>query len=163
MLLEFENKIAGFIKAKGLFDLADRILLAVSGGADSTALMYVMRALKTEGVLGAELICAHINHQLRGTDAEVDEAFVTAQAAELKLAITTRRLDVRGYARRNKLSIETAARELRIESLTEIAKANNCSRIVTARPFCSDCSAGRAFGGLGVSGRCESSPAIFAL
>ena len=132
MLLEFENKIAGFIKAKGLFDLADRILLAVSGGADSTALIYVMRALKTEGVLGAELICAHINHQLRGTDAELDEAFVMAQAAEQKLAITTKRLDVRGYARRNKLSIETAARELRIESLTEIAKANNCSRIVTA-------------------------------
>ena len=132
MLLEFENKIAGFIKANGLFDPADGILLAVSGGADSTALMYVMRALKTEGVLGAELICAHINHQLRGTDAELDEAFVTAQAAELKLAITTKRLDVRGYACRNKLSIETAARELRIESLLEIAKVNNCSRIVTA-------------------------------
>jgi len=132
MLLEFENKIAGFIKANALFDPADRILLAVSGGADSTALIYAMCAMKTEGVLGAELICAHINHQLRGTDAEVDEDFVTAQAAELKLAITTKRLDVRGYARRNKLSIETAARELRIESLTEIAKANNCSRIVTA-------------------------------
>jgi len=132
MLLEFENKIAGFIKANSLFDSADRILLAVSGGADSTALIYAMCAMKTEGVLGAELICAHINHQLRGTDAEVDEDFVTAQAAELKLAITTKRLDVRRYARQNKLSIETAARELRIESLTEIAKANNCSRIVTA-------------------------------
>ena len=132
MLLEFENKIAGFIKANELFDPADRILLAVSGGADSTALIYAMCAMKTEGVLGAELICAHINHQLRGTDAELDEAFVMAQAAEQKLAITTKRLDVRGYARRNKLSIETAARELRIESLTEIAKANNCSRIVTA-------------------------------
>ncbi len=132
MLLEFENKIAGFIKANGLFDPADRILLAVSGGADSTVLIYAMCAMKTEGVLGAELICAHINHQLRGTDAELDEAFVLAQAAELKLAITTKRLDVRVYARRNKLSIETAARELRIESLLEIAKANNCSRIVTA-------------------------------
>ncbi|MBA7671361.1 tRNA(Ile)-lysidine synthase [subsurface metagenome] len=107
-------------------------MLAVSGGADSTALMYAMGALKSEKVLSADTVCAHINHQLRGTDAELDEAFVTAQAAELKLAITTKRLDVRGYARRNKLSIETAARELRIESLLEIAKANNCSRIVTA-------------------------------
>ncbi|MHC4463738.1 MAG: tRNA lysidine(34) synthetase TilS [Planctomycetota bacterium] len=132
MLLEFENKIAGFIKAQGLFDPADRILLAVSGGADSTALIYVMVALKSEKVLRSDTICAHINHQLRGTDAELDEAFVTAQAAELKLAITTKRLDVRGYARKNKLSIETAARKLRIESLTEIAKANNCSRIATA-------------------------------
>ena len=132
MLLEFENKIAGFIKAKGLFDPADRILLAASGGADSTALMYAMRALKTEKVVSADTVCAHINHQLRGTDAELDEAFVTAQAAELKFAITTKRLDVRGYARKNKLSIETAARKLRIESLLDIAKANNYSRIATA-------------------------------
>ncbi len=107
-------------------------MLAVSGGADSTALMYAMGALKSEKVLSADTVCAHINHQLRGTDAELDEAFVTSQAAELKLAITTKQLDVRGYARRNKLSIETAARELRIESLLEIAKANNCSRIATA-------------------------------
>ncbi len=132
MLLEFETKIAGFIKANGLFDPADRILLAVSGGADSTALMYAMRALKTEKVLSADTVCAHINHQLRGTDAELDEDFVTTQAAELNLAITTKRLDVRGYARKNKLSIETAARELRIESLLDIAKANNCSRIAMA-------------------------------
>jgi tRNA(Ile)-lysidine synthase len=132
MLLEFENKIAGFIKANGLFDSADRILLAVSGGADSTALMYAMGALKSENILSADAVCAHINHQLRGTDAELDEAFVTAQAAELKLAITTKRLDVRGYARQNKLSIETAARKLRIESLLDIARANNCSRIATA-------------------------------
>jgi tRNA(Ile)-lysidine synthase len=130
--LEFENKIAGFIKANGLFGSADRILLAVSGGADSTALMYAMCAMKTEGVLGFELICAHINHQLRGTDAELDEAFVVAQAAELRMAITTRRVDVRGYARKNKLSIETAGRKLRIESLLDIAKANDCSRIATA-------------------------------
>ncbi|GAJ06035.1 unnamed protein product [marine sediment metagenome] len=40
MLSEFENKIAGFIKANAIFDSADRILLAVSGGADSTALYY---------------------------------------------------------------------------------------------------------------------------
>jgi len=132
MLLEIENKIAGFIKVQGLFDSGDRILLAVSGGADSTALMYVMAALKREKVLRADTVCAHINHQLRGTDAELDEAFVTAQAAELNLSITTKRLDVRGYAHRNKLSIETAGRELRIESLTAIAKANNCSRIATA-------------------------------
>jgi tRNA(Ile)-lysidine synthase len=132
MLSEFENKIAGFIKAGELFGTGDRILLAVSGGADSTALMYVMRALKTENVLSTDIVCAHINHQLRGADAEKDEAFVTAKAAELKLAITTKRVDVRGYARKNKLSIETAARKLRIESLTEIAKANNCSRVATA-------------------------------
>jgi tRNA(Ile)-lysidine synthase len=132
MLLEFENKIAEFIKANGLFDSADKILLAVSGGADSTALLYAMRALKAEGVLIAELICAHMNHQLRGTESDGDEDFVIAQARNLSLPITTRKVDVRGFAHRNKLSIETSARKLRFESLFDIAKANNCNWIVTA-------------------------------
>ena len=131
MLSEFEEKAAGFIKANGLFDSADKILLAVSGGADSVALLYAMWALKAEGVLSAELSCAHINHQLRGPQAESDEDFVIGQAGKLNLAITTRRLDVRGFARKNKLSIETAGRKLRIESLLDIAKANGCDWIAT--------------------------------
>ena len=132
MLLEFENKVADFIKANGLCESADKILLAVSGGADSTALLYAMAAPKAEGVLGAELLCAHINHQLRGTEAELDEDFVIAQAGELNLPVTTKRVDVRGFARENKLSIETAARKLRIEGLVDIAKANNCKWVATA-------------------------------
>ena len=89
-------------------------------------------ALKAGNVLDAELVCAHLNHQLRAAEADMDEDFVIEQAAKLKLAITTRRLDVRDFARHNKLSIETAARELRIKSLLGIAKANSCSHIVTA-------------------------------
>jgi len=132
MLSEFEKKVADFIKANQLFGSADKVLLAVSGGADSTALLHSMYALKTESIFDAELQCAHINHQLRGAEADLDEDFVIAQAAELKLAITTKRLDVRGFASHNKLSIETAARKLRIKSLLEMAKADNCKVIATA-------------------------------
>ena len=132
MLLEFEQKVADFIRANELFGSADKVLLAVSGGVDSTALLYAMAALSSENVFGAELLCGHINHQLRGAEADSDEDFVTAQAGELKLGITTRRVDVRGYAGRNKLSIETAARKLRIKNLLEIARANNCKAIATA-------------------------------
>ena len=132
MLSEFEQKVGDFIKPNELFGSADKVLLAVSGGADSTALLYVMHALSSENVFGAELLCAHINHQLRGVEADSDEDFVTAQAAELKLAVTTKQVDVRGFAGRNKLSIETAARKLRIKNLLEIARANNCDCVVTA-------------------------------
>jgi len=107
-------------------------LLAVSGGVDSTALLYAMAALSSENVFGAELLCGHINHQLRGAEADSDEDFVTAQAARLKLGITTKRVDVRGFAGRNKLSIETAARKLRIKKLLEVARANNCDCVATA-------------------------------
>ena len=132
MLSEFENKVADFVKANGLCESADKILLAVSGGADSTALLYAMAALKAEGVLIAELVCAHINHQLRGDEAERDEEFVIAQAGKLNLPVTTKRVDVRSFACENKLSIETAARKLRLESLIEIAKANDCKWVATA-------------------------------
>jgi len=132
MLSGFEKNVGDFIKANGLFGPAERVLLAVSGGADSTALIYTMEALKAGGIVGAELVCAHINHQLRGAAADQDEEFVVEQAAELGLEIRTKRLDVRGFARGNKLSIETAARQLRIESLLGIAKDCNCDLIVTA-------------------------------
>lgn len=132
MLLEFEKSIVGSIKAAGLYNSDAKVLLAVSGGADSTALLYAMWALKTEGVFRGELICAHINHQLRGAESDEDEDFVIAQAGKLSLPITTRRLDVRGFADKNRLSIETAARKLRIESLLDIAKTNSAEWIATA-------------------------------
>ena len=62
----------------------------------------------------------------------MDEAFVLAQAAALNLPAAVRRVDVRGFARQNKLSIETAARQMRIAALTEIAKENHCGLIATA-------------------------------
>ena len=132
MLCGFEKKVGNFIEANGLFGAAQRVLLAVSGGADSTALLYTTQVLKSEGIIGAELVCAHINHRLRGSAADEDEEFVVDQAAKLGLDIRVRRVDVRAFARRNKLSTETAARELRIGSLVEIAKECNCSVIATA-------------------------------
>ncbi|MGB2866398.1 MAG: tRNA lysidine(34) synthetase TilS [Sedimentisphaerales bacterium] len=132
MSLEFEKKLADFIRANGLLGPAGKILLAVSGGADSIALMYAMHALKAENFFNAELLCAHINHQLRGAEADLDQEFVVNQATKLKLAVTTSRTDVRGFARLHKLSIETAARRLRMEALIDIAKANDCSQIATA-------------------------------
>ena len=132
MLFEFEKKIAEFIKANQLFGSADKILLAISGGADSTALLYTMQALQIEGDINAELLCAHINHQLRGNEADQDEHFAITQADDLHLSIITKRVNVPEFAHRSKLSVETAARKLRIESLLDIAKANNCTCIATA-------------------------------
>jgi len=131
MLNEFEKKVAEFIREQRIFASADKVLLAVSGGADSTALMYAMCALKAENILRMDFICAHINHQLRGAEADLDEDFVVAEVEKLNLRIITKQLDVIGFAHFNKLSIETAARKLRIESLLDIAKANNCNWIAT--------------------------------
>ena len=132
MSLEFEKKLADFIRSNELLGSAEKILLAVSGGADSIALMYAMHALRAESFFNVELLCAHVNHQLREAEADRDEEFVIEQAAKLKLVVTTRRTDVRGFARLKKLSIETAARQLRMKALIDIAKAGNCNLIATA-------------------------------
>jgi len=130
-VLQFEEKVADFIEANGLFSSGDRVLLAVSGGADSIALLHVMQSLKAKNVLDSELLCAHIHHQLRVSEADSDEDFVVAETSRLKLPVTTKRLDVCGFARANRLSVETAGRKLRIENLLEIAKAKNCRQVAT--------------------------------
>ena len=132
MLNGFEKSLAKFIKANELFGSAEKILLAVSGGADSTALMYAMSALKANGLLDAMLFCAHINHQLRGAHADGDEDFVVSEAEKLGIPVIVKKVDVKTFAGENKLSIETAARQLRIEALIDIAKANDINRIATA-------------------------------
>ena len=128
----FEQRIAGFIRENELIESRGRLLLAVSGGADSTALLYAICALKDRAELDAELVCAHINHQLRAARGDRDQEFVVEQAEKLGLDVSTRRVDVRGFARKAGLSIETAARELRIESLLDIADNAGCDHIATA-------------------------------
>jgi tRNA(Ile)-lysidine synthase len=132
MFTELEQKVADFIVSGRLFPEGEKVLLAISGGADSTALLHVMAKLRNEGVLPLEICCAHINHQLRGTEAQRDEDFVVSRCRELDLSIITQKIDVRAYAKEKKLSIETAARSLRIDALVGIAKKNNCTCIATA-------------------------------
>lgn len=131
MLNGIEQRTAEFIGMNGLFAEARRILLAVSGGADSIALLHILKTLRSEGILEAELWCAHVNHQLRGTASEGDEQFAIDQATQLNLPAVTRTVDVRTYAEQYKLSVETAGRQLRLMNLSEIARAHGCAWVAT--------------------------------
>jgi len=131
MLCQFENKVLDFIRSEQLFADGSKLLVAVSGGADSIALLHVLWLLKADRHIDAQLVCAHLNHQLRGSESRADEDFVVSQAARLGVDIVTRRLDVKRYAAASGLSIETAARKWRIETLREIAEQNGCESIAT--------------------------------
>jgi len=126
MLKKLEQKTADFIAAEQLLPAGGKVLLAVSGGADSSALLHVLAALRLD------IYCTHINHQLRTDEAQRDEDFVIEQCQKLKIPVITMKIDVRDYAKKSKLSVETAARNLRIEKLVEIAKERNCACIATA-------------------------------
>lgn len=124
-----ERKVADFIRGMDLFSGARRVLLAVSGGVDSVALLHVMHRLTAHEVIGVELLCGHINHGLRGAASDGDEAFVIQESRELNLPVVSRTVNVRAYAQEHHLSTETAARQLRRNTLIEIARAHGCAAI----------------------------------
>jgi tRNA(Ile)-lysidine synthase len=125
-----ENRVRNYIQTKGLIEPSERLLLAVSGGADSTALLHITMALRKVGLMGTPL-CVHFNHQLRGAWSNGDQRFVEEQARALSIPCISKRLDVHTYASSRRLSIETAARDLRIKALLELAKVHHCHAIAT--------------------------------
>jgi len=106
------------------------VLVAVSGGADSVALLRAMRALKTGGE--GRLLAAHLNHGLRGPEADDDEAFVADLCAKLGVPCHTGRTDVEKLAAERGDGLEEAAREARYQFLTRTAAESGARYLVTA-------------------------------
>ncbi|MEI7436590.1 MAG: tRNA lysidine(34) synthetase TilS [bacterium] len=106
------------------------LLVAVSGGADSTAMLLALHALAVSRRL--RLTVAHLNHGLRGAAANADAGFVHALAQRLALPLISGRVRVAERARRRNLSLEMAAREARYDFLARTARRVGAEAIVTA-------------------------------
>ena len=96
----------------------DRILVAVSGGIDSVVLLHVLRTLAPE--LSLRLGVAHLNHGLRGKDADADTDFVASLAGQLQLPFHRAKQDTRTYQKQQRISLEEAARRLRYTFLEKV-------------------------------------------
>ena len=105
-----------------------RVVVALSGGPDSVALLHVLLALQARGELVVAGV-AHFNHGLRSTESDADEEFCRALAASLELPYRTRRGDVRARAAAERRSIEDAARASRYEFLTDSVRELNASAV----------------------------------
>lgn len=105
----YKHQIQRFIEEQQLFTPADKILVALSGGADSVALLRVL----IEGGYTCE--CAHCNFHLRGKESDRDEAFVRSLCQSLEIPLHVIHFDTKAYATEKHISIEMAARELRYE------------------------------------------------
>jgi tRNA(Ile)-lysidine synthase len=114
----------------GLLPRGSTVLLAVSGGADSMALLYGAAGLAPE--TGWILSIAHVHHGWRGRAADRDLAFVADHARRLALPFFSRRRDAREESRRLGLSPEAGARRVRYSALHEMAREAGAERIGTA-------------------------------
>ena len=107
----------------------DRVATAVSGGADSVALLRLLEELR--GELGITLLVAHFNHQLRA-EADEDERFVAGLAEQLGLEFQAGRADVAAIAKQKGWNLEDAARRLRYEFFDRMVAEGRASRVAVA-------------------------------
>lgn len=105
----FKRNVEKFIDQKSLFERCDKVLVALSGGADSVALLRVLDAL------GYQCECAHCNFHLRGEESNRDETFVQQLCQKFDIPLHVTHFDTTDYARTHRISIEMAARELRYQ------------------------------------------------
>jgi tRNA(Ile)-lysidine synthase len=114
-------KLLEHIRRTELLRPGDRVGVAVSGGADSTALLRLLLELRDE--LGIVLSVVHFNHQLRGAESDQDERFVAQLAHRHDLEFHLGSADTARYAKDKRLSLEAAARDLRYAFFAELASA----------------------------------------
>ena len=121
--------VLDYIRKHGLLKAGDQVGIAVSGGADSVALLRLLQHLRQE--LGVVLSVVHFNHKLRGAESEEDERFVAELARRHKLELCRESGDVAARAAEKHLSLETAAREMRYRYFRQILLEGRVNRIAT--------------------------------
>lgn len=120
------NEFKKFIAENNLVKPGDRILLAVSGGIDSMVMTHLFQHL------GNKTGIAHCNFSLRESESDLDEEMVRNYSAEHDIPFYSTRFDTKAFAKKNRLSVQMAARELRYAWFEEIRKKNRFDTIAVA-------------------------------
>lgn len=123
------DKVRNTITEYRLINRGERVLVALSGGSDSVAMLHILLLLSKE--LGFNLCAAHINHCLRD-EADEDEKFVVGLCEELGIKCFTKKINVEKYANENSISCELAGRKIRYEFFDEIIRENSIDKLATA-------------------------------
>ena len=121
------QKVRTTILAHHLLPRGETVIVAVSGGPDSLALLHLLHSLSSE--LTSKLHVAHLNHQLRGAKSDADASFVGETATSMGLPATIEARNVAEYGRDHHLSPEEAARVIRYRFLAEVARTTGSRTI----------------------------------
>ncbi len=124
------SKAVGTIKKYNMLQRGDKIVAGLSGGADSCALIHLLAGLRDE--LGIEVTAVHINHGIRGAEADGDEDFAREFCQKLGVAFIAYHCDVPAEARKRGLGEEETGRLIRYEKFRETAERVGANKIAVA-------------------------------
>lgn len=124
------EKTLSTIEKYNLIENGDKVILGLSGGPDSVCLLHILNRLKE--VLDIEVYAAHLNHQIRGMEAQKDALYVSQLCESLGITFFVKSMNVPQYCKENKLSLEEGARKLRYEMFFELKEKLNANKIAIA-------------------------------
>lgn len=124
------NRVLEHIKSNKLIEKGDRIVIGLSGGADSICLLHMLYCLYKETDI--ELVAVHVHHGIRGEEADKDEAFVREFCKGLGVELMVYHYDVKLIAKEEGLSEEEAGRKIRYQSFLEASIENKCNKVAIA-------------------------------
>lgn len=128
--MDLQDKVMAYCREKNLITSGDKIVVGVSGGADSLTLLAILK--QAAPAADIQLHLAHLNHSLRGQAADEDAEFIALLAQAWGLPCTIEKEDVAARAKANKQNPEEAARHARYEFLARVAGSVNASKIAVA-------------------------------
>lgn len=130
VVFSFEKDVEGFLKKISLPLAEKRFLVGLSGGADSVALINVLHSVGERLGFGVEAM--HVNHGIRGDEAERDELFCKKLCVDMGVRLQVVRADIPSLAAEKKQSLELCGREFRYGAFAEYAEKNGIDYIATA-------------------------------
>lgn len=128
--MTISEKVKQYCSMNKLTDMGDKVLLGLSGGADSVCLLFILRDMAAE--LGMEIRAVHINHCIRGAEADRDQEFCESLCKSLGIPIDAVRIDVPALALESGMSCEEAGRKARYETFERLAHKYGCTKIAVA-------------------------------
>ncbi len=124
------SRVQSAIEKQAFVRAGERVGVAVSGGADSVALLLLLVELRKQ--LGIVLSVVHFNHKLRGKDSDADEKFVAKLAEKHGLAFHAGRADIAAKAKRNRANVEDTARRARYQFFARLVEDGRVDKVAVA-------------------------------
>lgn len=121
------DKVRSTINKYNLLEEGDKVVLGLSGGPDSVCLLHILKQLENEYKIS--IYAAHLNHQIRGIEAQKDAMYISNLCDSLGIKFFVKSIDVPKYCKENGLSLEEGARKLRYEMFYEIKQKTNSNKI----------------------------------